>query len=169
MLFGIAITTSFDIFWKRFFFILLCLWPVGSQDVLTSDDFREVYSILHDVRDKWRYIGLELGLKRSDLNNIEKDYGSKGNERCLEEMVAKWISMRSLVPTWKSLVRALNAKGVEEEGLADDINESKIKSTQARSKFAILVQNSINYMSICLCVTHMTSPNHRKKWCLISA
>ena len=56
--------------------------------ILAMNDFHKVYKELFDAREKWKLIGLELGLQRSDLNNIEKEH--TGNDRRLEEVLTMW-------------------------------------------------------------------------------
>ena len=89
--------------------------------LLTPDDFEEVYDALHGARTKWRHIGRKLGIKRHNLNNIEDQYGTKGNDRCLEEMVATFLNSPDLSPTWKTVINALKHEVVGEGALADKI------------------------------------------------
>ena len=91
------------------------------SNILTEHNFKDVYDFLYTVREKWRVLGIKLGLERSDLNNFESEY--TGNDRRLEEVVSLWLKTRSLQPTWKSLIDALKSNTVKEEGLAHDVEK----------------------------------------------
>ena len=81
----------------------------------------KVYDILYGARRKWRNIGMKLGLELSDLDNIESQYGSRGNDRCLENVVSTFLNRPSLNPTWQLVIDALKSKMVDEEALAVSI------------------------------------------------
>ena len=89
--------------------------------VLAPDDLEEVYDALHSARTKWRHIGRKLGIKRHDLKNIEDQYGPKGNDRCLEEMLDIFLKSPDLSPTWQTVINALKHEVVGEGTLGDDI------------------------------------------------
>ncbi len=101
------------------------------------DDFRVVYKAVRDARTKWRAIGIEFGFTPSDLDDIEDRCGRKGNDCCLQAVLEKWLKKRSLRPTWKSLVTVLGEDTVGEEGIAVDIEEKYVKSTEAGEHMAI--------------------------------
>ncbi len=78
-----------------------------------------MYNALYKARTKWRPIGIQLDIKSSDLDDIEKRYFvTWGNDRCLEEMVHKWLKNR---PNWEALIAALKSPQVDEEGIAYEI------------------------------------------------
>ncbi len=84
------------------------------------DDFRTVRKALWDVRYKWWTIGVELGLRLADLENIRAKHG-KELAACLADMVALWLTPAEPVATWAVLVSALQDRTVGEEGVAEDI------------------------------------------------
>ena len=102
--------------------------------LLKDDDYSEVCEALYPARHKWRQIGIKLQLKRQDLDNIASEYESKGNIRCLEEVVCMFLNRPSRNPTWKVMINALKSKIVNEEALAVEIKErygeSDIKKKQ---------------------------------------
>ena len=66
---------------------------------------------------KWFSLGLQLGLLRSTLANIEEKYNNDP-DMCLHECLTKWLSRADKVdenggPTMNSLVDALNKIGEE--------------------------------------------------------
>ena len=91
--------------------------------LLKDDDYSEVCEALYPARHKWRQIGIKLQLKRQDLDNIASEYESKGNIRCLEEVVSMFLNRPSRNPTWKVIINALRSKIVNEEALAVEIKE----------------------------------------------
>ena len=60
-------------------------------------------------------------ITRGDLNNIEDQYGPKGNDRCLEQMVDIFLKSQHLSPTWQTVINALKHEAVGEGALGDDI------------------------------------------------
>ena len=89
---------------------------------LSEKDFRDVKHALYDIRYKWKAIGLELGLTRGDLNNLRRS-----DDENFEDVVEKWLKRRKLKPTWETLVTALRQKTVDEDGVADTIEDEYLK------------------------------------------
>ena len=54
----------------------------------------------------WKDIGIELGLKLTMLNIIEKDHPAQSTA-CFQEMINKWIESNADDVTWKALEVAL--------------------------------------------------------------
>ena len=79
---------------------------------------REVRALLHEVRRKWYDIGIELGLKVEDLDNIQAADTDDG--KCLINMLKVWLKSINPLPTWKALGDALKAGPVDEVGLAEE-------------------------------------------------
>ncbi len=110
---------------------------------------KDLKKALYPARAKWRSIGVELDVKRSDLDDIEDRYASKpeGNGRCLEEMIGK--SNRNLA----SVLTALREVTVDREDLAHDI-EKKYRSLHKAGKF--------------VCATHTLCHTLPILWILVS-
>ena len=71
-------------------------------------------------------LGLVLGL---DYNRLETMTNSPN---FLEEMLARWLQrvdevLKTGVPTWKRLVEALKDKRVGQNGIANQIEQDKLK------------------------------------------
>jgi hypothetical protein len=84
---------------------------------LEKEDLVPVRTFLLNVRLKWYDIGLELGVKEIDLEEIKLQYGNKSAE-CLREMIKKWLKFFPDRPTWGKLATALEAPAVDEPELA---------------------------------------------------
>ena len=106
----------YPIVYKR----ILCT-TYTTDKILKPDDLEKVCDALHPVKQKWRVIGRKLGVKRANLNNIEDQYLSRGNNRCLEEMVSIFLNSPDLNRTWKCVIDALRHELVGEGALALEI------------------------------------------------
>ena len=84
---------------------------------LTIDDLKEVRDLLFDVRRKWYDIGIELDVKVDELDTIKADCDDVAN-KCLTELLIKWLKRIKPQPTWKALEQALRSKAVNEQELA---------------------------------------------------
>ena len=84
---------------------------------LTLDDLREVRGLLYPVRRKWYDIGIELGLKVGELDNIKASYSDHGE--CLTEMIKLWLKSTVPLPTWKVLGVTLKTAPVGEVEIAE--------------------------------------------------
>ena len=58
---------------------------------------------------KWRKLGLYLGLIYSELKTIEDNY-PRDAERCLEECLAKWLT-NDTEATWEKIAIAVGEAG----------------------------------------------------------
>ena len=59
------------------------------------------------MRADWFQLGVNLKLRHSSLKNIEADYGHRGVERCMTEMLELWLKDSSA--SWDKLVAALSS------------------------------------------------------------
>ena len=83
---------------------------------LTIDDLRDVRNLLFPVKRKWFDIGIELGLKVEELNNIKAEHAD--HSQCLTQMILVWLKSINPPPTWKALGDALNTAPVHEVEIA---------------------------------------------------
>ena len=70
-----------------------------------------VLKSLETVVPEWFRVGLELGLSEATLSTIEHDH-HRSVETCKRKMVQKWLHSPRLNPSWCSLVKALQAVGL---------------------------------------------------------
>ncbi len=88
--------------------------------VLRPSDLREVCDRLDCVQVQWENIGLHLDLPYGILANIKDEHGT--NQKRLQQMILAWLNGRgNKMPTWQSLIDALNHFAVGEEGVAEDV------------------------------------------------
>ena len=73
---------------------------------------------LHDVRTKWRQIGLGLLIPRADLDAIRGDF-----EECLERMLSRWLKQIDPAPTWERLIAVLRSRVVDENRKAQELED----------------------------------------------
>ena len=81
-------------------------------------------ALYHKVADKWKHIGIYLGLSMATLNTIATEHQS-GPRECLIEMLDVWLNRADPLPTWSAIIEAielqLNVLG--EEQLARKLQE----------------------------------------------
>ena len=63
-----------------------------------------------DYAAKWKEIGLKLGVKKSNLDIIEHNYG-RSAETCCNEMLGKWLDTSTNV-AWKDVLESLKYKTI---------------------------------------------------------
>ena len=85
---------------------------------LTIDDLREVRKLLYPIKRKWYDIGIELGLRIGELDNIQAANSDHGE--CLIMMIKVWLKSINPLPTWKALGDAIKEEPVHEVGLAGE-------------------------------------------------
>ena len=71
------------------------------------------------VREKWQYIGQELGVEQSSLTRIRTNYSDPGD--CLWRVLSKRFI--SCTTTWKDIVGVLRTPRIGESHLADHLEE----------------------------------------------
>ena len=79
-----------------------------------------VYTIVSPIRDKWRDIGLKLGLFSTTLENVDKCNGGSA-DRCLYSVLNEWLRKSDDVSnrrvTWRVLIQVLESVGADENVL----------------------------------------------------
>ena len=93
---------------------------------LSVADLHVVTKELHNVRGKWKDIGVQLGVSICTLDAINKQYSDPTD--CFKETLSRWLKYSH--PTWTNIINALNVIG--EVKLAADL-EHKYCSTQGDS------------------------------------
>ena len=81
------------------------------SDLLFSMETFTVLKSLETVVPEWYRLGLALGLPEATLSTIEHDH-HRSVETCKRKMVQKWLHFPRLNPSWCSLVKALQAIGL---------------------------------------------------------
>ena len=97
-------------------------------NLLDSDQLNRVYAVVRKSdfsSPQWVYLGLELGLDKTTLDEIENNH--KGDSsRCLLECLDKWLHKCDKVeiyggPTWVALIVALES--INQKSAARKIEE----------------------------------------------
>ncbi len=96
------------------------LVAINTDKELTSADLSRLTSLLFDAGRKWHELGLQLGVRKGQLNAIEEDH--RRSHRRLTEMLTSWVN-GTTSPTVQKLVDALRSEDVNEEKLADKVIE----------------------------------------------
>ena len=91
-------------------------------DPLTSADLATLVNELHEVRDKWYHLGVQLNVQIHDLKAIRAQYNNNPAD-CLIEMLSHWLTMTPPPPTWQRVVDALNSPSVERHRTAARIEQ----------------------------------------------
>ena len=86
------------------------------------------------VREKWQYIGEELGVDQYSLRYISTKHSDPGD--CLREVLRMWL--RKCATTWKHIVDVLRTPHIGESHLADHL--------EAKYCFCELAYSSVNAM-----------------------
>ena len=100
---------------------------------LTINDLKFVRSAIWEARSKWMDIGIELSLKKSDLDALEEtDGGNVG--KCFTEMISLWLNKTNPLPSLSTLVAALKEQAVGFEQLADQLEKKWSERNAAKSQ-----------------------------------
>lgn len=99
--------------------------PVRIADI---SDLQDVLEALVHVSDKWKRLGLALGLLNPTLEKIKAEY-KNDVESCKDEMLKEWLSKRDeCSPSWSSLVAALKKTTVGLVHIAEKIEEEHLST-----------------------------------------
>ena len=95
-------------------------------DTLSLDnDLGTLQSELHEARDKWYNLGVQLKVPVSDLRAIQTKFKySNDPEDCLREMLTRWLSITIIPPpTWQTVMDALCSAPVDRPLIAEHIRK----------------------------------------------
>ena len=95
-------------------------------------DLREVKNFIWTAHTKWSHLGLELGLPFSTLEAIRIKFGNDPAE-CFSRMLADWLAGQGSKCTWKNLALALKSAPVNLPALADQVEETYLKTISHQS------------------------------------
>ena len=101
-------------------FEVSCIPPSVGTGGLDMDDLTDVQIALEPASSKWLSIGLQLGMKYSTLDAIQKE--NRSTIDCFLAMCTKWLATSSS-PSWSDLARALSSSSVGEPRLAFSIRQ----------------------------------------------
>ena len=81
---------------------------------------KDVRDAIWDARCDWQDIGIELGLKVTDLDVIEQN-NPRNVDKCFSKMLTLWLRRVDPLPTWSAMVAALKKPAVGFEDLAEQV------------------------------------------------
>ena len=91
--------------------------PVLLQSPPEIDDFLEQVAV--KVSAKWRMLGIKLGVKTHELDEISKQ--NQDGVLCLERVLALWKDKANPPYTWATVIDALKSPIVGEKSVAEDV------------------------------------------------
>ena len=97
---------------------------------MSLPELSDVVEKLHEVREKWYSIGIQLKVPASTLKAIESN--TKNVDRALCDMIDVWLKQIEPKPTWAGIVKALRCRSVDESLLAKKL-ESEFSTPSAAS------------------------------------
>lgn len=71
----------------------------------TKPKLNEAFRKLFPLAEKWKIIGILIGLENHILENITKD--EKGVQECLGKMLSEWLKIADPPPTWNNIIDAV--------------------------------------------------------------
>ncbi len=100
-----------------------------SSIVLTGDDVLIICDSLNNASNDWFNLGLALGMKITDLEDIEDAY--RHNQRRLLKMVGKRLQVTEPPMTWAYICECLRRPTVECNDVAEEIEDKYVKTATA--------------------------------------
>ncbi len=99
--------------------------------LLTETNILTICESLNSASKDWFNLGLALGVKRTDLKNIEGQYPN--NKRCLMEMVGKRLEVTDPEHpvTWPYICECLRRPAVKRNDVADEIEDKYVSTATA--------------------------------------
>ena len=82
-----------------------------------------------DAIEKWKHLGLVLGLKLSSLS-VFKINNQGDVEACMLDMLASWLRGNGVPATWQALINALSHPTVEYGELARTLKKKIVERAQ---------------------------------------
>ena len=96
-----------------------------SMCIAGIDDLNDVLTMLEPVNERWKELGLALGLKDATLHQINAEHPGNISE-CKLQMLRSWLQWRDgceATCNWKSLAEALRRPTVNHKPIAEAIQD----------------------------------------------
>ena len=90
---------------------------------LVSGNLIKVFNLSSEATTKWFELGLELGLKYSQLEVIRVN-NRQDVKSCFREMLHEWLNTADPPPSWEALIEALKTDSVGLPAVARTIENS---------------------------------------------
>ena len=72
-------------------------------------------TLYHQVADKWKILGVQLGISHGTLRSIEVNC-LRDPQNCLLEMLEMWLQQVDPPPTWATVIDAVEFMGKKQLG-----------------------------------------------------
>ena len=105
------------------------------ENQLCIEDLQDIFSLLIKAAKDWFELGLALGIKVDTLEAIDSNKNS--NKAHLREMLTHWLRS-SPSRTWSDICNGLRSDTVQQDNLADIIEEKGKKTTIIFTKVFVL-------------------------------
>ncbi len=106
-------------------YVYLLVLLVVCSGLLNDDQLGTIFKEVYGAREKWRNIGLIIGVKIGDLKVIRADH--RDVDDCCQEMLYKWLT-NSSERTWRILAEALENETVGFPNIAETIRKKYIEN-----------------------------------------
>ena len=98
------------------------------------NDLATVVDELHEVRVKWYHLGVQLNMRPSDLDPIQKQYMNNCDD-CLLKMLSDWLTKTTpSPPNWQRVMDALCSRSIDRPALAEKIRRTYCSQEQPSSQ-----------------------------------
>ena len=99
-------------------------WRSDNKIMSERPKLKDLVEELHDVKAKWKSIGIQLEISMPTLDRIESKH--KNNpEEAFTEMMGEWLKQDDEPPSWPAIVNALRSRSVNERRLAKKVEINK--------------------------------------------
>ena len=111
-----------------FIHISLCAYHLYTGDVVSLFQFNEY--VASKIPDKWRRVGVVMGLSQALINAIDDRYRGEFF-KCFSDVFKYWQSKSTpeRPANWATLISVLRSSTVGEEALAEHIQSTLIRDT----------------------------------------
>ena len=97
-----------------------------------------IYAIISPLRDKWKDIGLQLGLFPATLEAIDKSSDGRVDQ-CLYSVLTKWLQGNDNVvykggTSWNALIQTVKCVGADDKVMAACRSKATASTSQAGNK-----------------------------------
>ena len=101
----------------------------------------DVLCLLEDIDNRWRDIGLALGLSYNHLDSLSNSQDTPSTK--LSNVIRNWMDSQSSPVTWKTVISAIEGPIVNNKRKADEIRDYLGKLILI-VKFIIIMSGNIN-------------------------
>ena len=109
-----------------------CMLIMTCTGKLDIKDLQYILSAMWRSRNRWKFIGLALGIENDDIKCIHIR-GREDPDECFRDMLSRWIETGHA--TWAGLAKALKDKTVGYEQLAETVERALRQKEGANTPF----------------------------------